>query len=121
MRKLSPGEGWIMIILGGIFQIVWAIGLDFTEGFTNILWDILVTFFVFLSIWCLAVAMESGISLSTSYTVWIGLGVVGTIIVSAIMGLEEINILIALFLAIIVGGVIGLKMTPVEKKNKEDT
>jgi quaternary ammonium compound-resistance protein SugE len=103
--------GWMMIILGGVFQIIWAIGLDYTEGFTLILMDIIVTIFVFLSIWCLSYAMESGIPVSTSYTVWIGIGVVGTLIVSAIIGLETIDWVIAVFLTVTVGGVVGLKMT----------
>ncbi len=108
--------GWIIIVLGGIFQVIWAIGLDYTEGFTLIWWDILVIIFVFLSIWCLSYGMRSGIPMSTCYTVWIGLGVVGTILVSAVLGLETISWTMAIFLAIVVGGIIGLKMTPIETR-----
>lgn len=117
---MMPGEtkGWLIIILGGLFQIVWAIGLDYSESFTNIMWDTIVVVFLFLSIWCLSYAMKAKISVSTSYTVWIGLGVVGTILVSAAIGLETITWTMALFLAITVGGVVGLKMTPTDTKTK---
>jgi quaternary ammonium compound-resistance protein SugE len=110
------GIGWGMIILGGVFQIIWAIGLDYTDGFTLILWDIFVILFVFLSIWCLSYGMGSGIPVSTSYTVWIGIGVVGTLAVSAILGIETIDWVVAVFLSVTVGGVIGLKMTTPETK-----
>lgn len=109
--KSDTAYGWTLIILGGVFQIVWAIGLDYTNGFTHLLWDALVVVFVFLSIWCLSAAMRTDIPVSTAYTVWIGLGVVGTIVVSAILGLEAINVFTAVFLAVIVAGVVGLKMT----------
>jgi quaternary ammonium compound-resistance protein SugE len=119
MTKYSTKVGWMVIVLGGLFQIVWAIGLDFTNGFTDPLWDAIVVIFLFMSIWCLSFPMKTGIPVSTSYTVWIGLGVVGTILVSAFLGLETISPVMALFLAVIVGGVVGLKMTPIEFKDKE--
>lgn len=114
MIEKNITTGWLIIILGGVFQIIWAIGLDYTEGFTHIPWDIIVIIFVFLSIWCLSFSMKTGIPMSTAYTVWIGIGVVGTIVVSAILGLETISLMMALFLAVTVGGIIGLKITPIE-------
>ena len=119
MTKAGEKLGWSLIILGGLLQIVWAIGLDYTEGFTDPLWDAIVTVFLLLSIWCLSFPMKTAIPVSTAYTVWIGIGVVGTIVVSAILGLEVLNLLTVLFLAVIVGGVIGLKMTPTENKTAE--
>jgi quaternary ammonium compound-resistance protein SugE len=124
MKSVSNLNGWIAILFGGLFQIIWAIGLDYTNGFSDILWDAAVVAFVFLSIWCLSYSMGSDIPVSTAYTVWIGLGVVGTVIVSFLLGLEPMDWKIAVFLAVIVGGVIGLKMTPAGKRpdspEKED-
>jgi len=116
MKAAGEKLGWLVIILGGILQIVWAIGLDYTDGFTDILWDAIVIVFLFLSIWCLSYPMKTSIPVSTAYTVWIGLGVIGTIIVSAILGLEVLNFKTMIFLAVIICGVIGLKMTPAETK-----
>ena len=119
MTKVGEKIGWLVIVLGGVLQIVWAIGLDFSEGFTDLLWDAIVVVFLFLSIWCLSFAMKSSIPVSTAYTVWIGLGVVGTIVVSAAMGLETIGLTMMVFLGITIVGIIGLKMTPVETKRTE--
>ena len=81
--NVSPRVAWLLIILGGVFQVGWSIGLDYTEGMTNILWDIIVLVSLLLSMLCLSIPMKSGISISTAYAVWVGLGVVLTIIVSA--------------------------------------
>jgi quaternary ammonium compound-resistance protein SugE len=116
MTDAGKGLGWFAIIIGGILQIVWAIGLDYTDGFRDLFWNAVVIVFLFLSIWCLSFSMKSSIPVSTAYTVWIGLGVVGTILVSAILGLETLSLMTVIFLAVIIGGVIGLKMTPAETK-----
>jgi quaternary ammonium compound-resistance protein SugE len=116
MKFSSEILSWIVIVIGGIVQIVWAIGLDYTDGFRNVYWDAIVIVFLFISIWCLSFSMKGTISVSTAYTVWIGIGVVGTIIVSATLGLETLRLMTIIFLIIVIGGVIGLKMTPTEKK-----
>ncbi len=112
--KRIPGgtlTGWLFIVLGGAFQIGWAIGLDYTDSFTDIMWDAIVIVFLILSMLCLSWAMKSGIQMSTAYAVWIGIGVVGTIITSAILGIEIITVPMALALMLIVAGVVGLKLT----------
>jgi quaternary ammonium compound-resistance protein SugE len=120
MTMNKTGIGWIVILLGGVFQIIWAICLDYSEGFSILFWDAIVIIFLFLSIWCLSYPMKVGIAVSTAYTVWIGLGVLGTIIVSAMLGLETIDLTMAFFFAIVVGGVIGLKMTPTETRSTKE-
>ncbi|MDR0523636.1 MAG: multidrug efflux SMR transporter [Candidatus Methanoplasma sp.] len=116
---MREGAGWAAIALGGAFQIVWAIGLDYTDGFTDPLWDAVVVAFLFLSIWCLSASMKAAIPVSTAYTVWIGIGVVGTVAASAAMGLESVSPLTAAFLAVILAGVAGLKMTPAGHRSAE--
>jgi len=120
MNKGNTALAWVIIVLGGLFQIGWAIGLDYTNGFTDPLWDAAVLVFLVLSMICLSRPMDMGISFSTAYAVWIGLGVVGTIAVSAILGLETINIAMVLCLMVTIAGVVGLKMTPVEKRIEQD-
>jgi len=111
-------KGWSMIVVGGIFQVIATIAMDYSDSLRNLGWDVVVMVFFFLSIWCLSYAMKTKISLSTSYTVWMGLGVVGTICVSVLLGLETITWPMAFFLALIIGGVVGLKMTPTETKSQ---
>ncbi len=111
--------GWIILIIGGLLQVGWAIGLDYTESFTNITWDLITIVFLFLSMVCLELPMKMGIAFTTAYAVWIGIGVVCTVLVSALLGLETINVGIAICLAIVLAGVIGLRMTPVEYNDKK--
>lgn len=107
----SAAIGWLWIILGGAFQIVWAIGLEYTDSFTVIVWDIIVVVFLIISMMCLSWGMKAGIQMSTAYAVWIGIGVVGTIITSAALGIETITLPMTLALMLIIAGVIGLKIT----------
>lgn len=102
--------GWALIVLGGVFQIGWSIGLDYSEGLTNLMWDVVVLVSLFLSMLCLSLPMKSGINMSTAYAVWVGIGVVLTIIFSAVLGLETVTIGMLLFMMMILAGVIGLKL-----------
>lgn len=102
--------GWMIIILGGIFQVGWSVGLDYTDGMTNIVWDVVVLVSLLLSMLCLSIPIKTGINMSTAYAVWVGLGVLLTIIVSAILGRETITVGMVIFMMVILAGVIGLKL-----------
>ena len=107
---------WILIILGGFLQLGWSIGLAYTEDFTNIGWDIVTIVFLFLSMVCLEYPMRLGVPFTTAYAVWIGIGVFFTVVFSYVLGLEESGFSwgMGLCLALILAGVVGLKLTPVE-------
>ena len=105
---------WIVLLLGGIFQIGWSIGVDYTEKFTVWTWDIVTVVFLALSMVCLEWPMKHGIAFTTAYAVWIGVGVGLTVIVSAVLGLDDFNWLMGVFLVVVLAGVVGLKDTPVE-------
>lgn len=105
---------WIVLLLGGIFQIGWSIGVDYTEKFTVWTWDIVTVVFLALSMVCLEWPMKHGIAFTTAYAVWIGVGVGLTVIVSAVLGLDDFNWLMGVFLVVVLAGVVGLKATPVE-------
>lgn len=107
----SVGKAWLLIILGGFFQVGWSIGLDYTNGMTNIVWDAIVIVCLVISMLCLSIPMKSGIPMGTAYAVWIGIGVIMTIIVSAILGLESINIGMVAFMMVTIIGVVGLKLS----------
>ena len=97
-----------------MFQIGWSIGVDYTEKFTVWTWDIVTIVFLALSMVCMEWPMRHGIAFTTAYAVWIGVGVSLTVIVSAILGLDDFNWLMAVFLIVVIAGVVGLKATPVE-------
>ena len=102
--------GWVVIILGGFFQVGWSVGLDYTDGMTNLFWDAVVLISLLMSMLCLSIPMKSGINMSTAYAVWVGLGVVLTIVTSALLGVETVTVRMAVFIAVILAGVVGLKL-----------
>lgn len=107
---------WIMIIAGGFLQLGWSIGLAYTDEFTNIGWDIVTIVFLLLSMICLEYPIRLGVAFTTAYAVWIGVGVFFTVVISYILGLESngFTIGMGICLMLIITGVVGLKMTPVE-------
>ena len=107
---------WALIILGGFLQVGWSIGLAYTNSFTDIVWDLVTIVFLILSMVCLEYPMRMGVAFTTAYAVWIGIGVFLTVVISYGLGLESTGFSwgMGLCLALIIAGVVGLKMTPVE-------
>lgn len=101
---------WFILTLAGIFEIVWAIGLKYTEGFTR-LWPTVGTILAMLvSLGLLGIAMKS-LPVGTAYAVWVGVGAVGTAIFGIILFAEPANAGRLLSLALILAGIIGLKLS----------
>jgi len=101
---------WIVLILAGLFETGWAIGLKYTEGFTRLrptLWTVLA---MGISLWLLGVAMKT-LPVGTAYSVWVGVGAVGTVILGIILFGEPANTGRLISVALIIAGIIGLKLT----------
>lgn len=100
---------WIILILAGLFEVGWAIGLKYTEGFTR-LWPTIGTVLAMvISLGLLGIAMKS-LPVGTAYAVWVGVGAVGTAILGIVLFSEPANIGRLLSLAFILAGIIGLKL-----------
>ncbi|MGY1408953.1 MULTISPECIES: quaternary ammonium compound efflux SMR transporter SugE [unclassified Luteimonas] len=100
---------WIILLLASIFEIGWAIGLKYTEGFTR-LWPTLGTVTAMVvSMALLGVAMKS-LPVGTAYAVWVGVGAVGTAILGMVLLGEPANPGRLISLGLIVLGIIGLKL-----------
>lgn len=100
---------WIILLLAGVFEIGWAIGLKYTEGFTR-LWPTLGTVAAMaVSLALLGVAMKS-LPVGTAYAVWVGVGAVGTAILGMVLLGEPANPGRLVSLGLIVLGIIGLKL-----------
>ena len=100
---------WLILLLAGIFEIGWAIGLKYTEGFTR-LWPTVGTVAAMaLSLALLGVAMKS-LPVGTAYAVWVGVGAVGTAILGMVLLGEPANPGRLVSLGLIVLGIIGLKL-----------
>ncbi len=100
---------WFILFMAGIFEIGWAIGLKYTEGFTRF-WPTLGTVLAMvISLGLLGLAMKS-LPVGTAYAVWVGVGAVGTAIMGMVLLGEPVSTLRVLSLALIVAGIIGLKL-----------
>lgn len=100
---------WTILFFAGLFEIVWAVGLKYTDGFTR-LWPSLGTFAAMaVSFGLLAQAMK-GLPLGTAYAVWVGIGAVGTALVGMALLGEPASPGRLISIALIVAGVIGLKL-----------
>jgi quaternary ammonium compound-resistance protein SugE len=100
---------WIILVLAGLFEIGWAIGLKCTEGFTR-LWPSVGTIAAMaISLGLLGIAMKS-LPVGTAYAVWVGVGAVGTVILGIVLFDEPLNALRIGSVALIVTGLVGLKL-----------
>ncbi len=100
---------WIALVIAGLFEVGWAIGLKYTDGFTK-LWPTVGTVAAMaLSVGLLGVAMKS-IPVGTAYAVWVGVGAVGTAILGIVLLGESAGTGRLISLALIVAGIIGLKL-----------
>ena len=100
---------WAILVLAGLFEIGWAIGLKYTEGFTR-LWPTVGTVLAMaISLGLLGIAMKS-LPVGTAYAVWVGVGAVGTAILGIVLLGEPANAGRMISLALILAGIIGLKL-----------
>lgn len=100
---------WIILIVAGLFEVGWAVGLKFTEGFTRP-WPIVATVVsMAISLALLGIAMKS-LPLGTAYAVWVGVGAVGTAALGIVLFGESANAMRMASLGLIVAGIVGLKL-----------
>ncbi len=100
---------WIYLILAGLFECGWAIGLKYTEGFTRLTPSLLTVAAMAISFLLLSTAMKT-IPVGTAYAVWTGIGAVGVAILGMILFGESRDILRIISLMLIICGIIGLKL-----------
>ncbi len=99
---------WIILIVAGLFEVAWAIGLKYTHGFTRPLPSVLTIIAIAISMGLLAYAMRT-LPAGTAYAVWTGIGAVGTVILGIILFNEPAGFARLACLAMIVAGILGLK------------
>jgi quaternary ammonium compound-resistance protein SugE len=101
---------WFLLVLAGLFEVGWAIGLKYTDGFTR-LWPTVGTVAaMIISLGLLGLAMKS-LPVGTSYAVWVGVGAVGTAILGIVLLGEPANAGRLASLGLIVAGIVGLKLS----------
>jgi quaternary ammonium compound-resistance protein SugE len=101
---------WIVVLIAGVLEVIWAVGLRYTEGFTR-LWPSVATLLVMgLSFFLLSLAMRS-LPAGTVYAVWVGIGAVGTAVVGIVLLGEPASLARILSILLIVIGIMGLKLS----------
>jgi quaternary ammonium compound-resistance protein SugE len=100
---------WLLLVLAGLFEVGWAIGLKYTDGFTR-LWPTIGTVLAMIvSLGLLGIAMKS-LPVGTSYAVWVGVGAVGTAIMGIVLLGEVANAGRLISLGLIIAGIVGLNI-----------
>jgi len=100
---------WVVLVFAGLFEIGWAIGLKYTEGFTRLWPSVATVLAMIISIGLLGLAMKS-LPVGTAYAIWVGIGAIGTVVLGIVLFGEPANTLRIASLALIVAGIIGLKL-----------
>jgi quaternary ammonium compound-resistance protein SugE len=100
---------WILLTLAGLFEIGWAIGLKYTEGFTRPMPTALTAVSMIISVVLLGLAMRS-LPVGTAYAIWTGIGTVGTVILGIVLFAEPATALRIGCITLIITGIIGLKI-----------
>lgn len=101
---------WITLIFAGLFEVAWALGMGYTDGFKKPLPTVLTVIALIVSFVLLERAQRD-IPIGTAYAVWVAIGVVGAAVVSALFLGDQFTWLRAFFLAMLIAAIIGLKMT----------
>ena len=114
MRRDDPAScgiclmSWLLLLLAGLFEVAWAIGLKYTDGFSRPLPTLLTLSAMGVSVLLLAMAVKQ-LPLGTTYAVWTGIGAVGTVLMGIWLFNEPATLARVLCLLLIIGGILGLK------------
>ena len=101
---------WVLLFIAGLFEIGWAVGLKYTEGFSR-LWPTVWTLAsMAVSVWLLGVAVRT-LPVGTAYAVWTGVGAVGTVLLGIVLFDEPTTVGRLLCVCLIIVGIVGLKLT----------
>lgn len=101
---------WLILLLAGLLETAWAVGLKYSEGFTRFWPSAWTALSMIASLWLLGLAMKT-LPLGTAYAVWVGIGAVGTVVLGIALFAEPANAGRLLSLTLIVAGLVGLRLT----------
>ncbi|TWH83402.1 quaternary ammonium compound efflux SMR transporter SugE [Sedimentibacter saalensis] len=100
---------WIYLVTAGFFEVGWAIGLKYSQGFTKMLPSAITVAGMVASFYFLSLSLKS-LPLGNAYAIWTGIGTVGTVVLGIILFKEPINVMRIICIALIVVGIVGLKL-----------
>jgi quaternary ammonium compound-resistance protein SugE len=100
---------WLFLVIAGIFEVWWAIGLKYSNGFTKIIPSLFTAVGMIASLYFLSLALKT-LPLGNAYAIWTGIGTVGTVILGIILFNEPINAIRLICIGFIIIGIVGLKL-----------
>ena len=101
---------WTILFLAGIFEIFWAVGLKYSDGFTKLFPTIFTIVTMIISFYLLSLALKA-LPIGTAYAVWVGIGTVGTVIAGIMLFGESMTLIRVISILFILLGIVGLKFT----------
>ncbi|PIS29159.1 MAG: quaternary ammonium compound-resistance protein SugE [Candidatus Marinimicrobia bacterium CG08_land_8_20_14_0_20_45_22] len=107
--KLCSNASWIILIIAGLFEVVWAVGMKYTEGFSRLIPSIYTITAMFIIFGLLSMAIRI-IPIGTAYAVWTGIGVVGTAMLGILLFHEPATLFRIVCIVVILSGIVGLKL-----------
>jgi quaternary ammonium compound-resistance protein SugE len=101
---------WAILVVAGLFEVGWAIGLKYTVGFTRLWPSVWTVLAMIISLGLLGIAMKT-LPVGTAYSVWVGVGAVGTVVLGIALLGESASLPRIISVALIVAGIVGLKLS----------
>jgi quaternary ammonium compound-resistance protein SugE len=101
---------WAILVAAGIFEVGWAIGLKYTEGFTRLWPSVWTVLAMIISLGLLGIAMKT-LPVGAAYSVWVGVGAAGTVVLGIVLLGESASLARMMSVALMVAGVVGLKLS----------
>ena len=101
---------WTILFLAGIFEIFWAVGLKYSDGFTKLFPTIFTIVTMIISFYLLSLALKA-LPIGTAYAVWVGIGTIGTVIAGIMLFGESMTLIRVISILFILIGIVGLKFT----------
>ncbi|MCK0746267.1 DMT family transporter [Chromohalobacter nigrandesensis] len=120
INQASNGRAWIALLLAGAFEIVYALSVAGSEAFTVLNWSISAIVFFLLTLYALSVALKT-IDVGIGYAVWAGIGAVGSAVFGSVLFEQSLTLGQAFWLAVIIAGVIWLKLASSEKLQADES
>lgn len=109
LDHLTPFTAWILLLIAGFFEVAWAVGLKYSEGFSKLTPSILTIVCMIVSMGLLALCIKV-LPVGTAYAVWTGIGAAGTALLGIILFGESKEVIRIFFIFLIVAGITGLKI-----------
>lgn len=107
---MSVSMSWVLLVLAGLLEVCWAVGLKYTEGFTRLVPSLFTLVTLTLSMLLLAKASQV-LPIGTAYGVWVGIGALGAAVLGVVLFNEPLSFSRVLFLILLLVAIVGLKLT----------